>query len=431
MRVYVIIRLVKFYVIEGVLMKKLPLLKYFTFYSFIAFIFTGVSILLFINSHMINDQIDSMKRMTHLTLYYIVEPELSPKDYNAAISKQKLNVLDMKLQHITESENILGIKIWNTSHSVIYSKNNTVIETKFNNKTNLNEAFNNKQNYLISNDLVSGKTIKVVKIYLPIEINNSIVGVYEIIKPYAEIEMHMKQVIRIISIIVFLGLLILYLLLLKIIYNFSIKMLKQNEALLSNSNDIKEAYFKLNLSYKSTVLALSKAIDARDTYTAGHSERVTQISLKIGQTLGLSPDQLYTLEIAALFHDVGKIGIPDQVLNKPGKLTDTEFNKIKEHPSIGVDILKTIEFLDKAFPIILHHHEKYNGSGYPSGISDETIPFESRIICVADSYDAMTSDRPYRKGLPHSVAVDELIKYKGIQFDPKIVDAFLKIDIEK
>jgi HD-GYP domain-containing protein (c-di-GMP phosphodiesterase class II) len=240
----------------------------------------------------------------------------------------------------------------------------------------------------------------------------------------------MKSVIRTISIIVFSGLLILYLLLIKIMYDSSMKMIKQNEALIHKSNSLKEAYSKLNLSYKNTIIALTKAVDARDTYTAGHSERVTQISFKIDEVLGLSPDQLNVLEIAALFHDVGKIGIPDQVLNKPGKLTVKEFNQIKEHPSIGVNILKTIEFLGNTLPMILHHHEKYDGSGYPFGISRETIPLESRIICVADSYDAMTSDRPYRKGLTHSVAVDELIKFKGIQFDPIIVEAFLKIDFE-
>jgi len=376
---------------------------------------------------MINDQIDTIEQLAHLTLYSTIEPELSPKDYKTSLSKEKFDVLDMKLNYITKNENILGVKIWNTRNSFIYLKNNTIIETKVNNKSNLDEAFKNKQNYLISNDLLNGKIIKVIKLYLPIEVNNSIIGVYEIVKPYYEIEMHMKSVIRTISMIVFSGLLILYLLLIKIIYNFSNKMLKQNESLIHKSKDLKEAYFKLNLSYKSTVLTLSKAIDARDTYTAGHSDRVTKVSLKIGQVLGLSLDQLNVLEIAALLHDVGKIGIPDGVLNKPGKLTNEEFNQIKEHPSIGVDILKTIEFLDKALPIILHHHEKFNGTGYPSGISGEAIPIESRIICVADSYDAMTSDRPYRKGLLHSVAVNELIKFKGIQFDSKIVDAFLKI----
>ncbi|WP_411682859.1 HD-GYP domain-containing protein [Clostridium thailandense] len=272
--------------------------------------------------------------------------------------------------------------------------------------------------------------IKIIKIYIPITVNKSIVGIYEILKPYDEIQMHMNQVTKISIIVVSSGFAILYLLLLKIIYNSSITLVKQNKELTKNADDIKLAYSKLNMTYKSTILAISKAIDARDQYTAGHSERVSKISLAIGQALNLPNEQLETLELAALFHDVGKIGIPDYILNKPSRLTDEEFNKIKEHPSIGVDILKTIDFLSQALPIILHHHERFDGGGYPNGIKGEDIPFESRIICVADSYDAMTSNRPYRNGLPHEVAVSELLKYKNIQFDSNIVDVFLKVDIE-
>jgi len=132
------------------------------------------------------------------------------------------------------------------------------------------------------------------------------------------------------------------------------------------------------------------------------------------------------LEISALFHDIGKLGVPDSILLKPGKLDELEFQKIKEHPTIGVNILKNIEFLKGSFPIILHHHERYAGNGYPDGISGKDIPLEARILCVADTYDAMTSDRPYRKALPHEEAVAEIIRFKGSQFDPEIVDAFLK-----
>ncbi len=289
---------------------------------------------------------------------------------------------------------------------------------------------NGKYSYFITNLQYENRVIKIIKIYIPITVNKSIVGIYEILKPYDEIQMHMNQVTKISIIVVSSGFAILYLLLLKIIYNSSITLVKQNKELTKNADDIKLAYSKLNMTYKSTILAISKAIDARDQYTAGHSERVSKISLAIGQALNLPNEQLETLELAALFHDVGKIGIPDYILNKPSRLTDEEFNKIKEHPSIGVDILKTIDFLSQALPIILHHHERFDGGGYPNGIKGEDIPFESRIICVADSYDAMTSNRPYRNGLPHEVAVSELLKYKNIQFDSNIVDVFLKVDIE-
>jgi hypothetical protein len=211
---------------------------------------------------MVNDKMDSIEKLENLTLYSTVVPELSTKDYNTTLSKEKFDILDMKLTHLATNENILNFKIWNANNLAIYSNNDTIIETKVNNKTNLDEAFKNKQNHLISNVLVNGKNIKVIKIYLPIEVNKSIVGIYEIIKPYAEIEMHMKTIIRTISIIIFSGLLILYLLLVKIMYYSSMKMLNQNEALIHKSNDLTEAYSNLNLSYKSTILALSKAVDA-------------------------------------------------------------------------------------------------------------------------------------------------------------------------
>lgn len=191
---------------------------------------------------------------------------------------------------------------------------------------------------------------------------------------------------------------------------------------------MEHAYTALNSSYKNTIATLSNAVDARDPYTAGHSDRVAAISMVIGEKLGLSSELLEKLEISAMFHDIGKLGVPDNILLKPGKLDELEFQKIKEHPSIGVSILKNIDFLKNSLPIILHHHERYSGGGYPDGISKGDIPLEARIICVADTYDAMTSDRPYRKGLSHEEAIVEIVKFKGIQFDPEIVDSFLTID---
>ena len=411
-------------------MRRLKLLSYFTAYSLIAFIFTGAAIVLFMTTHMKNDKINSIEQVTHLAIHYIIEPELSSSDYLETLSKEKTKILDTKLKHIIEEDNILGVMIWNNRDSIIYSSNKNITELPQNSQKIFKQILNGKSNYFITSLQYQNKITKIIKIYVPITLNNSVVGIYEIIKPYDEIQMHMYQVTKISIIVVFSGLVVLYLLSLKIVYNSSVTLVKQNKELIKSADDIKTAYSKLNMTYKSTILAISKAIDTRDQYTAGHSERVSKISLAIGQALNLPKEQLETLELAALFHDVGKIGISDYILNKPGRLTDEEFDKIKEHPSIGVDILKAINFLSQTLPIILHHHEKFGGGGYPYGIKGNDIPFESRIICVADSYDAMTSNRPYRKGLSHEVAVDELLKYKDIQFDSKIVDAFLKIDIE-
>lgn len=250
---------------------------------------------------------------------------------------------------------------------------------------------------------------------------------FVIFMPVSEIEQHLININSKIILVVFLGLLILYLLFIRIINSVSKKLIEQNQKLISQKNKIEEAYNKLQITYKDTVSTLSKTVDARDPYTAGHSERVAMISSKIAKKLGFEKKELENIEIAAQFHDIGKIGVPDSILLKNGKLTDIEFNFIKEHPIIGKNILSNIEFLKETLQIILHHHENYDGSGYPYGICGTEIPIGSRIISIADTYDAMTSDRPYRKALTHDAAVNEIIRCKGTQFDPKIIDEAIHI----
>jgi len=180
----------------------------------------------------------------------------------------------------------------------------------------------------------------------------------------------------------------------------------------------------------STLNSLAKILDARDPHTSQHSSRVTTLSIALGKEFGLPDDDLDILYISASLHDIGKVGIPDSILLKPGGLTDEEFAFIKRHPDIGADILKPIPPLAKETLIIRHHHERYDGKGYPSGLEGEDIPFLSRIITLADSFDAMTSDRPYRKGLPIEKAVEEIERCKGTQFDPALSDVFIKQVIE-
>ncbi len=182
----------------------------------------------------------------------------------------------------------------------------------------------------------------------------------------------------------------------------------------------------LENAYLGTIKAITSAIDAKDKYTRGHSKRVTDISLAMGKQLGFNSEKLSILERASLFHDVGKIGIEDAILNKVSKLTEAEYSIIKKHPQIGVDIIKDVDYLKPIIPIIRHDHERYNGSGYPDGLEGESIPLEARIISVADFYDAITTNRPYRKGLGHEEAVREIITLSGSYFDPKIIDIFLE-----
>ncbi len=174
-----------------------------------------------------------------------------------------------------------------------------------------------------------------------------------------------------------------------------------------------------------TVKSLSSAIDAKSRWTAGHSERVTKFAIEIGKGIGFSEKELRDLELSGLLHDVGKIGTYESILDKAGKLTDEEYTIIKQHPGKGAEILLAIKQMKDIIPGVKHHHEFFNGKGYPDGLKGEGIPLMARILCVADSVDAMGADRPYRKGRAMDEIIVELKKCSGMQFDPKVVDVFL------
>lgn len=194
-------------------------------------------------------------------------------------------------------------------------------------------------------------------------------------------------------------------------------------------NDINQkletAYADLKSAYKGTMESLRLAVDAKDSYTKNHSDRVSYYSVLLAKALGLPDEEIELIRDGGLFHDIGKIGIPDAILQKAGKLTDDEYHDIKNHPSIGEHILQPAKIFDNIIPMVKHHHERYDGRGYPSGLKGEDIPLNARIVCVADSFDAMTSDRSYRPRFTLYKALDELKACKGAQFDPTLVDLFV------
>lgn len=178
--------------------------------------------------------------------------------------------------------------------------------------------------------------------------------------------------------------------------------------------------------YLETINALMHAMEARDKYTEGHSERVSDLVIGISKELKLPNSHIENLKIAAMLHDVGKIGIDDSILNKNGKLTDEEFQLIRKHPEIGYNILKDIKGIDKVRFIVLHHHERYDGKGYPSGLNPEQLNLDVFIIGLADSIDAMLTDRPYRKARSMDYVINEVKNNRGTQFHPDVVDAYLR-----
>lgn len=189
-------------------------------------------------------------------------------------------------------------------------------------------------------------------------------------------------------------------------------------------------YEELKNIFFETALALADAIEKRDYYTAGHTKRVMKYSLMIGEKIGLSKEQLYWLSLSAILHDIGKIGIPDAILNKQAPLDDIEKEIMKKHPVLGYEIVKKVKGLQKALDGILYHHETEDGSGYPEGLKNGDIPLFAKIIAVCDTFDAMTSDRPYRKALSYTKAVQELEENAGTQFDTNIVNIFKEVITE-
>ncbi len=194
---------------------------------------------------------------------------------------------------------------------------------------------------------------------------------------------------------------------------------------------VKEQEAKIRESFLNSVQALVYALEAKDVYTSGHSQRVTEMAVEIGQAMDLGEAKLAKIRLAGILHDVGKIGIPEAILNKPGRLEKHEYDIVKSHSELGEKILRSVVADEEILRAIRHHHERYDGGGYPDGLSGDNIPQAARILAVVDAYDAMTSDRPYRKAMAYPQVLAELEKGRGTQFDPDVVTVFLTSVVDK
>jgi putative nucleotidyltransferase with HDIG domain len=206
---------------------------------------------------------------------------------------------------------------------------------------------------------------------------------------------------------------------------------RSTEQLAEKTEEIRQMLGEIETTYDTSLQALSSALDSRDNETNGHSFRVTAYTIRLAQEMGLNNEQLTAIMRGALLHDVGKIGVPDSILLKQGPLTSEEWERMRSHVEIGYHMLKHIPFLESALEIVRFHHERWDGTGYPHGLKGEEIPLSARIFAVCDAYDAITSDRPYRKGRSYEEALREIVAQSGRQFDPSVVDALQRIPPEE
>lgn len=409
-------------------MYKYQLIRTFTLFSLLTFIITGTILSYFISSHIKNVQYENLRETAKHAAEALSEfdfmDDLSDSEKSSIIRDLENNLMIYKPQSIILFTEDRDVKL---VYGFLERYQDQVNKKKPDQLISIEEVIISKPyhaDYMNSVDVDK----LYLDIYVPVRHDEVITGWVLLQIEEAMISMHIKALIKTIIISLTGGLLILYILLINILYRTSKTLINQNAELSIQKSIIEESYKRLNHSYKTTISVLSSAVDARDAYTAGHSERVTKISILLGKALDISDEKLQTLEYAALFHDIGKIGVPDQILLKKDKLTDEEFDTIKAHPDIGVNILKEVDFVKDALPLIKHHHEKYGARGYPDNLNGMDIPLGSRIIAIADSYDAMTTDRPYRKGLSHESAVEEIDRNRGLQFDSDLVDVFMQIE---
>ena len=267
---------------------------------------------------------------------------------------------------------------------------------------------------------------RLMQVYTPIEnaAGTRAIGAYEIYADPTSVENAIASRKRMIWLAVGLVFIALYAALALLVRHASRTLRRQTAALRDRSQKLMESYRLLEENALEAVESLNATVEAKDPYTAGHSHRVQRIALAIGEELRLEAARLDALRFGGLFHDIGKLGVPDAVLTKPARLTPEEYELIKRHPDDGARIVEKFSRLAEAVPLIRHHHERWDGRGYPDGLAAEAIPLEAGVVGLADAWDAMTTDRPYRGALTLEKAADEIRRNRGTQFAPGVVDAF-------
>lgn len=416
---------------------KLGPLATFILHSFIVILLIGIALTYTLGTRIKQDVIDHFAEATAIATNTSVLHHLNESDFEKPMKGARYNEFKKFLKSsIYRSSLVKRIKIWNEDGYVVFSDDAKAQGKRFSNPK-LQEVLQTNMSVIQSEEDEESEEEhagdrafyeNLISFYQPIVFpgNKKPVGSFEIYLTKEAFNKHIANTFVIIVISLTLGLGFLYLTLNWFFRRAYNRINKQNIDLIKLAGRYQIKVEELQTNYLETMKALSRAVDAKDHYTAGHSERVARLSVEIAKEIQIKPDEINLLERAARFHDIGKIGIKGSILNKEGKLTDEEYDVIKKHSDIGSEIIGEIGFLKKEVPIIRSHHERWDGKGYPQGLKGKKIPLLARIITIADTYDAMTSNRPHRKALPVENVLTEIKHLSGKQFDPKIVEALLK-----
>jgi putative nucleotidyltransferase with HDIG domain len=374
------------------------------------------------------------------------DAELSLTDYTSGVLSPRLvygtqlkvgdDVTGIVRRNLAERPDILSVKVWRRDGVLAWtSLAPERIGKRFPLGDGLRAVFRTGEAQAGLEDLKDAEDAveaklpvdEVLEVYAPVYAGDKeLIGAYEVYADATPLEASIASRKREIWIATGFVFLLLWALLLLLARSASSTLRRQTTALRERSVALSESYRRLEESSLEAIESLNATVEAKDPYTAGHSQRVQRIALSVGQELGLSVKELDALRFGALFHDIGKIAIPDALLTKPGRLTDDEYELMKRHSVEGARIVAKFSRLRESVPIIRHHHERWDGRGYPEGLAGEDIPISAAIAGLADSWDAMTIERPYQRALSVDEALGEVRACSGTQFVPAVVEAFFE-----
>lgn len=407
-------------------LSRLTLLQTFAVVSLVVFVFIGLGTAYVIGGAVQRSALRAAESDAIENLQKRLINHLSPVSLRGPMRGSVARHFDHLVRRDVLDGRVVVVKVWNPKGVVVYSSDRGIIGKHFPLEDDVSAAlhgrpFANVSSLDAEENQSDRRFGKLLQVYIPIRFSNGpVLGAFEIYEVYGPLGGQIASLQRTSYEVLGGGLLVLYVLLFGIVRAGSDTIIRQQRQLRSHADE-------LETSYKETITSLAAAVDARDSQTELHSERVVDLAVRLGKNMKLDEATLQSLQKGAQLHDIGKIGVPDAILLKPGPLTETEWQRMRMHPVIGYDMIKDISFLADALPVVRHHHERWDGRGYPDGLCGNEIPLVARIFSIVDTFDAITCDRPYHAGSTVDIALVRIWRESGAQFDPDIVDCFLEM----